>query len=200
MFWGTLPPLAPAESMKHLSRIDRGRTGPAAVLRVMVLAVALTSIGLLSGCTEQSSEETAASNFDQPSQTFPGNGVSQTLAGDCVVTGVGQLTISVPAGEESYFAKLVNRDPGAFTLGVTVSAGQTATIDVPVCDSFVDDYDLTYAAGTTWYGYDYTFGPDGAYASAAEVFPFEDGTQWEVELILQVGGNLGTSGMDYGDF
>lgn len=138
--------------------------------------------------------------FDVPTQPFPGHGVSQSLSGDCVVTGIGQLTLSVPAGDESYFAKLVNRDSGGFTLGVTVAPGQSATVDVPICNSYSDDYDLKYAAGTTWYGYDHAFGPAGAYASASEVFPFEDGTWWEVELILQVGGNLGTSGMSYGDF
>lgn len=173
-------------------------TAATAVLMGAGLLSACSSNAGNSGQSDDSVRQTSA--FNQPSRPFPGNGVSKTLSGDCVVTGVGRLTLSVPSGEESYFAKLVNRDSGAFTLGVTVSPGRSATIDVPVCNSYSDDYYLTYAAGTTWYGYDYAFGPDGAYSSASEVFSFEDGTWWEVELILQVGGNLGTSGMDYSDF
>lgn len=113
----------------------------------------------------------------------------------------GRLEITVPTGQESYFAKLVETSPGSGdTLGVSVAPGQTVTIDVPLNGSGETTYRLHYAAGVDWYGYKYLFGPVGRYAEADDTFAFSEGTKWEVQLILQPGGNLGTSGIDYGDF
>ena len=83
---------------------------------------------------------------------------------------------------------------------MVIASGRSLTIDVPLDGDGPTTYDLHYAAGPTWYGQFATFGPAGTYAKADETFTFEEGTGWEVELILQPGGNLGTSGLDYDGF
>lgn len=126
--------------------------------------------------------------FDEPELSMPPHGYGTVGEG-----GLGCLEISVPSGPQSYYVKLKN---GSYTVwDVFMSPGQTASFDVPV-----GTYDLVYGAGEKWYGWDYTFGPYGAYSETSEQFSFDSGSCWSVELILQVGGNLGTSGLDFNEF
>lgn len=115
--------------------------------------------------------------------------------------GFGRLTISVPLGAESYYVKLKELSPASReALGVIIAPGQSHIVSVPLDGSGTTTYDLHYGAGTSWYGPKYAFGPAAVYAKADETFAFDQGTGWEVELILQQGGNLGTSGLAYESF
>lgn len=112
----------------------------------------------------------------------------------CDSVAAGALTISVPSGPESYLVKISDAS-GGLVCRVVIGGGRSVTVGIPE-----GTYYLTYGAGTKWYGYSLAFGPEGSYSAAQENFPFESGTHWEVELILQPGGNLGTSGLGYEDF
>ena len=115
--------------------------------------------------------------------------------------GSGQLKISVPRGVDTYYIKLKELRPRrGEVLGAIIGPGRTLTIDVPIDGEGSTIYDLHYGAGTSWYGPRHAFGPTGAYSKADDTFAFEVGSGWEVELIAQVGGNLGTSGLDYQGF
>ena len=115
--------------------------------------------------------------------------------------GAGHLKVSVPSSAETYYVKLKEVSPGSGeVLGAFVGPGRTLTIDVPLNGNHTTTYALNYAAGTSWYGPEKAFGPSGMYARADETFAFDAGSGWEVELILQPGGNLGTTGLDYADF
>lgn len=151
--------------------------------------------------------------FEQPTVAMPENGEgvwltnSESFMEACETSldkgRYGSLQVSVPAGDATYFVKLKAAPNGGAIVdafGFTVRPGKTVTIDVPLCGYSNLDYRIYYAAGTTWYGYEHLFGPTGAYSRADDVFPFENGTGWEVELIFQPGGNLGAEGMDYDDF
>ena len=114
----------------------------------------------------------------------------------------GRLSVSTSPGVDTYYVKLVETYPvPGEVLGVTVAGGGTVDVDVPL-DGSSDEatYQLLYAAGTRWYGEEYLFGPEGAYARADSDFTFSEGTWWEVDLVLTPGGNLGSSGVDYEDF
>lgn len=115
--------------------------------------------------------------------------------------GFGQLRISVPPGPRSYYVKLKELRPRrGEVLGAFIGAGRTLTIEVPLDGYGTTIYDLHYGSGSTWYGREYTFGPQGSYAAAEKTFAFEEGSGWEVQLIARPGGNLGTSGLGYGNF
>ncbi|MHA3722694.1 hypothetical protein ACXR2T_02325 [Leucobacter sp. HY1910] len=76
-----------------------------------------------------------------------------------------------------------------------LAPGTSESFGVPI-----GTYDLTYGAGYEWYGWTYAFGPEGAYTETRETFTFDYESCWTVELILQVGGNLSSSDMDYANF
>ena len=75
---------------------------------------------------------------------------------------------------------------------VFVRKGMTAEIDVPL-----GLYELRYALGDEWYGYDHLFGPKTSYSKADTLFDFRDtGTQltgYTVTLYKVPRGNLHTS-------
>lgn len=154
--------------------------------------------------------EPTAPAFSLPAQSMPANGEVvwletaeniDTIESNIANGGYGRLHIAVPPGLDTYYAKLRPISPGSRdTLGVTIAPGQSVTVDVPLNGNTETTYDLYYSAGATWYGKDGTFGPEGMYAKADDPFAFAEGTQWEVELILQPSGNLGTTGIDYSNF
>ncbi|MBC7593310.1 MAG: hypothetical protein H7288_05130 [Kineosporiaceae bacterium] len=115
--------------------------------------------------------------------------------------GAGRLKVTVPRGSATYYVKLKELSPRrGEVLGVIVGPGRTLTFDVPLDGDGSTVYELNYGSGTSWYGRADSFGPSGGYATADDTFKFEQGTGWEVELISQVGGNLGTSGLNYQGF
>lgn len=113
----------------------------------------------------------------------------------------GRLQITAPAGTDSFYVKLKETSPSSGeVMAVFLSPGRTATVAVPLDGDRATTYELDYASGPDWYGASDTFGEDGSYAMADDSFTFKVGTGWQVELTQQVGGNLGTSDIDPGDF
>lgn len=178
-----------------------------AIMAMLTLLVAACSNAGSASSAEDASDQVAIDepalavtpSFDEPEQPMPQSGIAGR---NILVPGwdhPGELVITAPGGTDTYLVELKYTDSSGSVLRVFVSPGQTVSVDVPV-DGTSARYDLFYAAGSRWYGDEYTFGPDGTYARADDVFEFVEGRQWQVELVLQPGGNLGTSGIDYADF
>ncbi len=98
-----------------------------------------------------------------------------------------------------YLLKLVDIFSGSAVLNVFVRSSSNVTIDVPL-----GTYEIRYAAGETWYGYEKLFGPDTAYSKADETFTFErvgnQITGFTITLYKVVNGNLSTSPIDASSF
>jgi hypothetical protein len=78
-------------------------------------------------------------------------------------------------------------------------SGETASIKVPL-----GSYEIRYAAGKTWYGYEYLFGPGTSYYKADQRMDFtQSGNAYQghtIELIPGAGGNLQTSSISENNF
>ena len=98
-----------------------------------------------------------------------------------------------------YLLKLVDAYTYAPVLTVFVRSGATVDVDVPL-----GTYEVRYASGESWYGYEYLFGPDTAYSKADQTFTFElVGNQvggFTITLYKVANGNLHTSQIKPTDF
>lgn len=103
---------------------------------------------------------------------------------------VAPLEIKAPYGT-SYYVKLVHAETGSTHMIGFVGGGSTLEVLMPL-----GEYEMKYAVGATWYGEQYLFGPNTAYARADAPFYFtkeHDGySGYTVELYMQPGGNLET--------
>jgi len=99
------------------------------------------------------------------------------------------LKIATGSGSPNYFVMLVTRTTDAPALFLFIRSGEVLSVEVPV-----GEYELRYAAGETWYGEQYLFGPDTAYRRADAELNFErEGNKvagYSIELIKQLAGNL----------
>jgi hypothetical protein len=84
---------------------------------------------------------------------------------------------------------------------VFIHPGKTVNIEIPVYNN-VDYYEIKYATGTTWCGYDddQFFGPEMKTFTCKDKFYFSANSGYELELIKQVGGNLATEEIDSDTF
>lgn len=91
-----------------------------------------------------------------------------------------------------YLVKLVDSYTKNPIMTVFVHGGMTANVDVPL-----GTYEVRYASGELWYGYEHLFGPDTAYSKADQSFYFRnDGSQvsgYTITLYKVRNGNLQTS-------
>lgn len=91
-----------------------------------------------------------------------------------------------------YLVKLVESYTDAPVMTVFVRSGTTVSVKVPL-----GSYEVRYACGYTWYGYEYLFGPDTAYSKADETFCFATESNqykgYSISLYEVKGGNLNTS-------
>lgn len=110
----------------------------------------------------------------------------------------GQLTIETQ-GPEIYYIKLRDIHTNSIVLSFFVHGGSSVDVRIPF-----GEYEMSYACGETWYGYQYLFGKDTSYCKAEDTFVFErngdSATWWTVELYLQTNGNLSTEPIDPDDF
>lgn len=144
------------------------------------------------------SPEPAPSRVPSPSypeQPLPDSGAVRTWAAG---KRVAPLEIEADHGS-NYLVKLVNvftHDPA---MTVFVRSGSTVEVKVPI-----GTYEIRYAAGETWYGYDYLFGPDTSYSKADKTFTFEAiGNQvggFSITLYKVAHGNLPTSPIGQTEF
>lgn len=98
-----------------------------------------------------------------------------------------------------YLLKLVRINPDEDVLDVFVRSGTTVEIKVPM-----GEYEVRYASGETWYGYDRLFGPETSYSKADTTFAFLfNGDQirgYTVTLYKVANGNLRTSKINPNSF
>jgi hypothetical protein len=134
--------------------------------------------------------------FNEPAMALPYNGAVQRYS---TAEAVAPLRIVTRSSGEHYYVKLQDYYSGRAVATVFVHGGSAAEIEVPV-----GSCTLKYAAGRTWYGPEYLFGPDTAYSKADQRFDFQVvGNQvsgYTVELYLQRDGNLRTSRISASEF
>ena len=68
----------------------------------------------------------------------------------------------------NYFLKLVDIETGEPVVAMFIRGGRTEKIYVPL-----GTYEVKYASGLQWYGYEHLFGPDTQYMKADEPFIFQ---------------------------
>ncbi len=130
-----------------------------------------------------------------PEQSLPYNGsIQKYISTECIAP----FEIKAALGSH-YLVKLVNAYTKTSVLTVFVRSGSTVCIDVPL-----GVYEVRYASGNTWYGYEYLFGPETSYSKADKTFSFEiDGDQvngFTITLYQVPYGNLNTSTIKPTDF
>lgn len=93
-----------------------------------------------------------------------------------------------------YLLKLVDAYTKVPVLTVFVQSGSMVKVEVPL-----GTYEVRYASGDAWYGYEHLFGPSTSYSKADKTFTFEvDGNQisgFTITLYKVAHGNLHTSGI-----
>lgn len=132
----------------------------------------------------------AAAAFAQPVQPLPMHGTGTKV----FANGTAPLEIRTAHDGFHHVVRIMKLPQRTLAAEYFVRSGLPLTMDVPL-----GSYELRYASGKTWYGWQYLFGPDTSYSKADTPFTFsDDGYQisgYTVELIMQSGGNLSTSGL-----
>ena len=133
--------------------------------------------------------------FNEPAEPLPENGEVSKYAN---FDGLAPFEIKSPSGT-NYLVKLTNTLTGEAVQTIFVRGGTTVEVKVPL-----GTFSVKYAAGDTWYGYRYLFGPMTAYSKASEQFTFKyDGTSYNgytITLYKVRNGNLRTQQIDPKEF
>ena len=99
----------------------------------------------------------------------------------------------------NYLVKLVSAYSQEPVMTIFVRGGYTVTAEVPL-----GIYEVKYASGVKWYGYEYLFGPETSYNKANETFVFQDTgyqvTGYTITLYRVSNGNLRTSSINQSQF
>lgn len=94
-------------------------------------------------------------------------------------------------GASHYVVKLSDATTGRPVMTVFVRGGGTVTVEVPL-----GVYQVKYASGDHWYGYEKLFGPETVYSKADKVFSFQVVGQqisgYSITLYTVASGNLRT--------
>ncbi|MBN2106127.1 MAG: J domain-containing protein [Deltaproteobacteria bacterium] len=98
-----------------------------------------------------------------------------------------------------YLLKIVDQHTKKQVLTVFVRSGTTVNVDVPL-----GTFEIKYASGETWYGYEYLFGPETSYSKADKAFTFKkEGDHisgYTITLYKVTRGNLHTYKISQTDF
>lgn len=136
---------------------------------------------------------TKHSQFSKPAQALPSNGTIRYMAAsDRSLSRVkAPLKFNTKSGA-NYLIRLEDAHTHKNILSAFVRGGTSIKIHVPL-----GTYILKYAAGKTWYGYKYLFGPQTGYSKADSIFHFHrNGNRirgYEVTLYRVTNGNLHTT-------
>jgi hypothetical protein len=133
--------------------------------------------------------------FRAPPVAMPYSGALRRFApGEAIAP----FEIQTSAGA-NYLVKLEDAYDGTDVMDIFVRGGDTIEVEVPL-----GTYVVKYASGTTWYGYDYRFGPETSYNKAETTFDFRnDGYQitgYTVTLYQVRDGNMQTRRLNAGEF
>lgn len=158
------------------------------ILGVIGYAV-ITEKSANSGLPPTSNTPPAAA-FTQPAQPLPMHGTGTKM----MSYGEAPLEIKTSNDGTHHVVRIMQLPQRTLAGEYFVRSGMPLSIEVPL-----GTYELRYASGRTWYGWDHLFGPQTRYSKADTPFTFtNDGYQvsgYTVELIMQSGGNLSTSGL-----
>ena len=130
-----------------------------------------------------------------PEQPLPISGSVQIYTSD---EQVAPFEIKAALGNH-YLLKLVNTQTHEPVQTIFVQSGASVKVHVPL-----GSYEVRYASGTTWYGYEYLFGPDTSCCKADTTFTFRvEGNQvsgYTITLYKVAHGNLHTSAISPTEF
>ncbi len=149
----------------------------------------------LESTTSSDKYDTSKNVYSPPEQTLPYNGEIKNYS---YAEKIAPLNIKTSYGA-NYLVKL----KGAYTkepiMTIFIRGGNEITINVPL-----GSFELTYASGNKWYGYDNLFGKETLYSKADEIFNFRD-TGYEISgytitLYRVSNGNLNTQNISQSQF
>lgn len=131
-------------------------------------------------------QSTPAPNY--PEVALPNSGATQVYSNG---ERVAPLEIQTSQGA-NYLVKLVSAQSQQAIMTIFVRGGNTITTKVPL-----GTYEIRYASGETWYGYEYLFGQNTGYSKAESRFTFADTGRgysgFTITLYRVSNGNLRTS-------
>jgi hypothetical protein len=134
-------------------------------------------------------------SFPHPQQPLPYSGSERRFTG---AEAVAPFEIKAAQGSH-YLLKLVDAYTDSPVLTVFVQSGSTVEVEVPL-----GTYEVRYASGDTWYGYEHLFGPDTSYSKADKTFTFEvvenQISGFTITLYRVAHGNLRTSAIKETEF
>lgn len=142
-----------------------------------------------------SQEKTVNQSFNQPEQALPFSGNVTSYSSQQKVA---PLSINTSSGT-NYLVKLKDAHTGNPVMTIFIRSGDSVEVLVPL-----GSYEITYASGKNWYGYDYLFGPETIYSKAESLFTFSDsGYQingYTITLYSVSNGNLKTTNINSSRF
>lgn len=135
------------------------------------------------------------SKFTQPEEILPDTGEIQTLV---PTQRIAPLKINTSYGS-NYVVKLKDYYTKEPVMTIFVRGGNEIETKVPL-----GNFEITYASGDKWYGYDNLFGAETEYSKADEIFSFRDtGYQingYTITLYRVSNGNLRTTNINKSNF
>ena len=163
---------------------------------IIIVALIVIFVFIVPGKTSSSKPEThekARNNY--PVVSMPYSGKTQSFTNESKVA---PLTIDTSAGS-NYLVKIVDYYSKQEVMTVFVQGGDSRKIQVPL-----GVYEIKYASGEKWYGYQHLFGDDTSYSKAENSFKFEDTgyqiTGYTITLYRVSNGNLRTSHINKSQF
>ena len=130
-----------------------------------------------------------------PTIEMPYSGKTQSFTNESKVA---PLTIETSVGS-NYLVKIVDYYSKQEVMTVFVRGGDSRKIQVPL-----GVYEIKYASGEKWYGYQHLFGDDTSYSKAENSFKFENTgyqiTGYTITLYRVSNGNLRTSHINKSQF
>jgi len=133
--------------------------------------------------------------FTQPEQTLPYSGEIRSFTSQ---ERVAPFTVETSYGS-NYVVKLKDYYTKEAVMTIFVKGGDTIKTDVPI-----GTYEVTYASGDKWYGYNYLFGPETGYSKANSSFSFNFNgysySGYTITLYRVSNGNLRTQGINSSQF
>ncbi|MCB4746271.1 MAG: zinc-ribbon domain-containing protein [Sulfurovum sp.] len=162
----------------------------------------LIAIGVVIFFLNQNSSS-SSSSYSEPKKiknnypivAMPYSGKEQKFVND---PSVAPLTIQT-SSRANYLVKIVDYYSKSDVMTIFIKGGDTIRTKVPL-----GTFEIRYASGEQWYGYNYLFGDDTSYSKADQSFDFRNTgyqiTGYTLTLYRVSNGNLRTSYMNPSEF
>lgn len=149
----------------------------------------------LESTTSSEKYDVTKNTYTPPEHSLPYNGEIRNYS---YSEKIAPLNIKTSYGV-NYLVKLkgvYNKEP---IMTVFIIGGNEITINVPL-----GSFEITYASGNKWYGYDYLFGNETSYSKADEIFNFRnigyEISGYTITLYRVSNGNLNTQNINQSQF